>query len=182
MALADIFYANGADRSLMEVLSATINLLNLRAYAGWNTAGNSIGTVLAQGAIVDLSSTGKAAEERINQAAQAQVTLLTERLADDWLYQSKVRQEASAKAIVQHVSMFHLDAKIEEFHQFIQDNMKEKVKEFFDDCIPCKFRFKIGKCTRNYKVSGPGKVHVTLPWDRLFEVNVSLNVKLEEIT
>lgn len=45
--LADVAFPNGADPALMAQLGA--RLCDLRAYGGWNTAGNTLGTVIAAG-------------------------------------------------------------------------------------------------------------------------------------
>jgi Protein of unknown function (DUF4127) len=48
VAVADLAYANGGDPWLVQALMQALPLRELGAYAGWNTAGNTLGSALAQ--------------------------------------------------------------------------------------------------------------------------------------
>lgn len=76
LALADLAYANGGDPWLLEQL-----LPPLSAYAGWNTASNSLGSVL---------STSVLAWRRESQPTARRALAL--RLLEDELYQARWRQ------------------------------------------------------------------------------------------
>ncbi|WP_226704241.1 DUF4127 family protein [Microbulbifer elongatus] len=91
LALLDLAYANGGDPELMAVLEqqAGAGISALRAYAGWNTASNSIGSLVAQlcaSLRTPASDEGKAHNQH----------LLVTRLLDDYLYQSRLRQSLRA--------------------------------------------------------------------------------------
>ncbi|MCD6309910.1 MAG: DUF4127 family protein [Candidatus Eremiobacteraeota bacterium] len=90
VALADLKYANGADMSLIEGLADLAPVSRLYSYAGWNTAANSLGTVIAH-SILRFLSTGGEKCEIFHQA------FLLERLLDDGLYQGNLRREAREK-------------------------------------------------------------------------------------
>lgn len=79
LALADLAYANGGDPWLLAQLRE--ELPQLAAYAGWNTAGNSLGSVLAQSVL----GCG-----REHEAASRHALAL--RLLEDGLYQGQLRQ------------------------------------------------------------------------------------------
>lgn len=49
VAIGDNAYANGGDLELIRLLNTSGLLMNLAAYAGWNTSSNTIGTALSQG-------------------------------------------------------------------------------------------------------------------------------------
>jgi hypothetical protein len=84
-AIADVAYPNGADPALVELMLGELDLTGLAAYGAWNTAGNTLGTTVAQGFAALLCETpaGRAAHER----------LLLHRLLEDWGYQHLVRAE-----------------------------------------------------------------------------------------
>ncbi|MEB3329306.1 MAG: DUF4127 family protein [Candidatus Sericytochromatia bacterium] len=86
IAFADVAYANGADPRLWPQLVARLDPWVLRAFAGWNTAGNTFGTVVAAASAGLLPGADAAARARF----------LTERVADDWLYQAVLRAELRA--------------------------------------------------------------------------------------
>ncbi len=85
--LADVKNANGADNLLIEKLLPKEEVLKkLYGYAGWNTAGNSIGSALATGIF------RYAAEKQFCFSAGGFNKLMFIRFADDWAYQGIVRQ------------------------------------------------------------------------------------------
>jgi hypothetical protein len=83
VALADVAYANGADPQLFARLP---DVLGLAAFAAWNTAGNTLGTVVAQ-----------ASAFLAMRNPQAQRQFLLDRMADDLLYQTFLRPELQAE-------------------------------------------------------------------------------------
>jgi hypothetical protein len=86
VALADVCYANGGDIQLLERLEREQQLFALNAYAAWNTAGNTLGMLLAWYKL----NLFKAAQPRLQQR------FLAERLADDGWYQGYLRQTLCA--------------------------------------------------------------------------------------
>jgi hypothetical protein len=79
VALADVAYANGADPALFKHFQ---DYPKLAAFAAWNTAGNTLGTVVAQ------TSAFLAMQD-----PQAQKQFIMDRMADDLLYQAYLRPE-----------------------------------------------------------------------------------------
>jgi hypothetical protein len=77
----DLAYANGGDPDLIAALASRGLLARLAAYAGWNTASNSIGSALAQ--VVMAWGRLDSRENRSNLAL---------RLLEDYVYQAVVRQ------------------------------------------------------------------------------------------
>lgn len=95
VALADVAYPNGGDPLLTELLLAEgcpLFLGALAAYGAWNTAGNTLGVVVAQAACAGLMGDDPA-------RAAAQTVFLAHRFLEDWGYQSVVRREARAEAV-----------------------------------------------------------------------------------
>ena len=81
LAVVDLAYANGGDPVLIDALSAEGLLPRLAGYAGWNTASNSLGGLLAQ--LVLARGAWQRPAHRLNTAL---------RLAEDFLYQAQLRQ------------------------------------------------------------------------------------------
>jgi len=92
--LLDVRYANGGSPGFGEALAGCVSPLSLAAYAGWNTASNALGTVLAQLALGE-----DAAKNRLFTA---------ERLLDDLIYQGTVRGRLQEALIREGQDPYHL--------------------------------------------------------------------------
>lgn len=103
VALADVRFANGADRRLVERLLAERALGGIVAYAGWNTASNALGSALAQAVVVH-----HLRRSTVNGSDRAARRMLLARLLDDWGYQAVVRPALRALALEQGISPSHL--------------------------------------------------------------------------
>lgn len=86
-ALLDVREANGGDTEMMECLGKSGLLDHLSCYAGWNTACNSLGTILG-----NILCLGQMDEE-------GRIRFRDERYLDDWLYQSVVRGRLRRKLL-----------------------------------------------------------------------------------
>lgn len=87
VALADVRYPNGADEALVRALAEADLLGRLQAFGGWNTAGNTLGSVVA---VAAAGVVGRATGTY--DARAARIALLT-RLLDDFAYQAVVRTD-----------------------------------------------------------------------------------------
>jgi hypothetical protein len=91
--ICDVAYTNGADPILIESLLERKDLLGkLWGYAGWNTAGNTIGSSLSMAVSRWFSSINESGP--VNEKLHKQA--LSIRLLDDWAYQSIVRSKLAA--------------------------------------------------------------------------------------
>ena len=143
VAVADVKFGNGADNALVKSLFERGLAYDLAAYGGWNTAGNSLGFALAQGLLSNECST---AEQR---------TLLEQRYLDDWAYQANVRMQAYTQLIwPQYWPNSGLNAEqCAAAEAFISREIVRLAEPY------------VGAVAQQYSY--------TLPWKRMFEVNVS---------
>lgn len=81
VSLADLAYPNGAEQRLWKLLQR-LPLAELAGFSAWNTAGNSLGSAVAFGALASL----------VRDRAAQQEALLA-RMVDDVLYQALTRAE-----------------------------------------------------------------------------------------
>ena len=102
-AIADILNANGADNEFVKTLFEK-DWSNIIGYAGWNTTGNTLGSVIA---IACATFFGK---KNLNKA-------LFTRFTDDWAYQANVRSKLKEE------NSFDTNAKM---HPFV-DKINQKL-------------------------------------------------------
>lgn len=81
VSIADIFYSNGSDNTLMEEMSRQDMLFDITAYNGWNTASNTIGYAIAQAVL----------GAKMNDHDRKK--MLVEQYLDNWGYQANIRKE-----------------------------------------------------------------------------------------
>jgi hypothetical protein len=149
--LADVRYTNGGDDTLVEALARAGVLGALAAYGGWNTAGNTIGSVAA--ALVSRI----VATKRDTHDEFAEQRLLLHRLLEDVAYQAVVRTELAAHDVYRaHVSM-----------------------PFDDPAVAETYRREVDRRLSDHLRALPGGAQwrltgVRLPWGRTFEVDFSL--------
>jgi hypothetical protein len=86
VAVADVAFANGAEPALVELLFDHTPIAQLAAYGGWNTAGNTLGTVLGAACV-------PCDDDHARQIA------LAHHLLEDWGYQALARRELIASPL-----------------------------------------------------------------------------------
>ncbi len=148
--VADVAYPNGSDPVLVDLLRAQVDLTQLAAYGGWNTAGNTIGVALAQGIA--------ALRVRTPAQAEAQQRFLLHRFIEDWGYQHLVRAELRQWLFAQQGNHEISPANFADSQVFIEQGLQRCL-----DQLP--------GFARRWRIV-PGSVR--LPWTRTFEVDFDL--------
>ena len=155
VALADVATCNGGDQALMKLIVKMGLHHRLHAYAGWNTSGNSMGTVLAHAVIGSYYFNRNEWENVRNKSYQ----FYASRVIEDWGYQSIVRQKV-LEEILPTFSADYFD--LNNAQEPIEDYIQTYLIDFIDNVLDWK------------------DVEITnlhLPWSRMFEVGFSVNLK-----
>jgi hypothetical protein len=155
VALCDVAFPNGADNLLMTELEKRGALGKLMAYGGWNTAGNTTGTVLAHCAAIKY---GVRAHNKYNAALNRQFVF--ERLVDDWFYQAQVRARIEKSAREQGISPLNM----EEEGEAVEAQARRELRGFAQ--LLAKRHF--GTTLQSSEI--------TLPWSRTFEADVRVEL------
>ncbi|MDT9026918.1 DUF4127 family protein [Rossellomorea yichunensis] len=146
VAVADTAYANGVDPRMLPRLLGEIEVSQLAGFGGWNTAGNTLGTVVAQAAMVHLQKKKPSLpQEEVKARILEEMTL---RLLDEYVYQSIVRQQVRAGTDESAVS---------------HEELLNRVKELF-------LKESVTFLTK-YGLDFPLK-EIYLPWKRTFEIGL----------
>lgn len=153
-ALADVHYANGADRALVDRLLEEPRCAGIVAYAGWNTCSNSLGTALAQAVMVHhLRAFTVPGNDRMYRPA------FFHRILDDWGYQSLVRTQLARWLEDRGAQIANLSD-----HEATAEVLA--LQGLRGDALPA-----LQASFRHHPIA----LHrVTFPWHRLFEVRIEL--------
>ncbi len=159
VALADVAYPNGSDPLLTELMlsdACPLRAAALCAYGAWNTAGNTLGVVIAQA-----SCALRVGDDP--QRIEAQTLFLAHRFLEDWAYQSVVRREARDDA---------------EAHWGRRDPDPKNPDEQIHVYLFIETRLRAFLATLQTHGIGTGLTlapgSVRLPWRRTFEVDFDL--------
>jgi len=142
VAVADVKYGNGGDNALVSNIFANGLEYKLASYAGWNTAGNSLGYALAQGLL----------SEQYSEAGKRQ--LLDVRYLDDWAYQSNVRMDVYRNLIWRKYWP----------NSGLNEEQTAVAEEDITNLMVSVAEPMLGEAVKDYRF--------TLPWNRMFEVYV----------
>ncbi|WP_249521230.1 DUF4127 family protein [Microbacterium sp. ER1] len=149
VALADVRYPNGADEALVRALAEAGLLGRLEAFGGWNTAGNTLGSVVAVAAAGVVGRATGSFDERA-----ARIALLT-RLLDDFAYQAVVRTDAGPSLFPDIYPMAE-DAQVATAERVI----RAELSALLESMLPAD----------DVRIA-----ELTLPWRRSFEIGLTLH-------
>lgn len=172
-AVVDVAFVNAGDAALGNLLSAEVELSQLAAYAGWNTAGNSLGSALAQAVVRHLQQRHGASAD----ALAAHVRLLFLRLVEDLLFMGRLRSQIMLEELPllgAPATLAHLGPLAEPARRLAEAQVAVAGRELSDRCFA-------GRTVRagdtRLAIGSLRVADVSLPWQRLFDI--TLDVQLE---
>ncbi len=166
VALADVAFANGSDLVLGNLLVQHPEIVGLCAYGGWNTAGNTLGTVLAQAALRVMSLHGGSPADQ----EQAHLELLFLHILDDFYFQARERTHA----MLEDLPALGLNPTQERLPNHLHAGVEARLSSRLETAVRgLKQLFIQSGCARDVQVS-----NIHLPWQRLFEVGFDVQVLL----
>jgi hypothetical protein len=162
VALADVAICNGGDHSLLQLIEKQGSLYELLSYAGWNTNGNTMGTVVAHAIIASYyQKVGKSGE--CPEHEQKSRNFFYSRLVEDWGYQSVVRKHVSYQILPRFdLTPRYLKDQVPQITKLIEERLIEFVQTHLANLPEGRLKLE----------------DIHLPWRRMFEVGFT--VRLEE--
>ncbi len=180
VALADINFdrTGGGDPKMLEFLLQQPDLGNLLAFAGWNTASNSIGTAVPHANMLLLA---RQTEENAEHRELAHREFLLHRLVGDYGYHRTIRPKAYqlVDALPGATREQLTPEAFRVVENYVVRSTKSLVESYFKDTF---FERTFKASSKEYKITGLSGVAVTLPWPRVFETSVKLQMNVQEIT
>lgn len=174
----DPLYVNKADHDLVTRMQTKLDLTQPLSYSGWNTAGNSLGLAIAQGAsrwaFLQRSSSGIGMSGLLV-AGTAQADYLLHRIVLDDRWKNDVQPAAYAKAAQLGANPYDLTpAQVPVLQNFVRDHLVAATRDFYQRYF-AGHQITLGQ-RGNHAVLGQVRaltgVHVQLPWPRLFETEL----------
>jgi len=179
VAIADIAFANGADIAFSEAMLERIKLNRLAAYAAWNTAGNTMGTVIAQSTLRWLSLEFRRNLEDYAAAEKAHQVFLLSRLIDDWIFQSAVREKIRQLLEKEQISPFNLGDGKKRVEHLVDRMVVARGEEIFRKGFAGSYFLpSLSSIPARITIEGPFACQIHLPWARLFEIDVDCDFTL----
>jgi hypothetical protein len=166
IAIADVAFVNGSDLIFGMQLIQHPEISQLTAYGGWNTAGNTLGTVLAQAVIYTLAKKQGLAPAR----QKAQLEFLFMRLLDDFCYQALERSLCMLEDLPA-LGLLPTEERLPNAE--VATTVSEKVTGRLQDQAHILERI----FCADGRVKSANISNVHLPWRRLFEIGFDVNLE-----
>jgi len=199
--ICDAAFPNGADEALMrELRHGGLQLHSLLSFAAWNTAGNAIGSALAHGTLRLIALQDKGAFDLAQLLAdippmrylellnslidseRAHVEFLFGRFVDDWLYQSRVRPDVTEKVVrLLEASTFDLASSYGQTERMVAQELGAAAGDLWSDHFLAQEMVQIGvdRSRSGLVLDALEETRVSLPWRRMFEVDVDFKFRME---
>ncbi len=154
-------------------------LYQLLAYAGWNTASNSIGTAITQ-SIMSLSGRNSVEASIVLYRDLARVEFISDRFLDDWYYQKIFRHQLNESLEKQKIDPYNLkDAQknvaAQINHQLFNAHLQYVRRQWHKAVIPIPAPGHGSYALYN------GTLQTGLPWERTFEISVDSKISPAKI-
>lgn len=155
---------------LPYLLANDTPLVQLAAYAGWNTTSNAIGTALSQASIFSLQKKLVAPGMQLNLYYQnANFTL--ERIIEDWGYLKEVLPHTNAQLKFNGIDNYALGKQQKNTQDIINSQLASYTQQLLYDNISRHAFYKTPQYT--YFIRNINS-HAVLPWERTFEINLNI--------
>ena len=178
LALVDLS-ANFLQREtiLGTLISENIPLSQLAAYAGWNTAGNSIGTALAQ-SIIFAKQKESIDKRYLPYLYQKNFEFTLSRVIDDWAYQKDVQDSNDSILRWHNINPYALKTQKNAVQEKIDYALSRRWKSLFYKNIGL-YPFYIDNEYSYYITDLDATAF--LPWERTFEIDLKISTKTGRI-
>ncbi len=177
-AVADINLSKSgqADPELFSFIYARSRVTKLMAYAGWNTAGNTLGTSIPT-ANTFLFSKKQHVDAGIR--VPAHLKFLLHRFVNDFAYHTYTRPEAYRMLVSEGGSKEESYGEpFERVNRFVQRDVGSYLMNYFRDGFMGN-RFDRGG--EPYEIVGLGEVKIFLPWPRAYEMRLDFQLKTQAV-
>jgi len=182
LGLADIAYTNKGDNALYDLLSQNTVQDELDCYAGWNTASNSLGTVLAHCRITQQLSLDYPWLSRTNRTAalSALHTFKYIRFAEDQIYQAQLSNPLRTDLQTwdwMHYTNAFLPGRRDDA-QALLDSRFAPYQPLLNELFSGQHTIRLADRTLSYTINDL-ETRLHFPWNRAFEAEAICTFELK---
>ncbi|SFA75938.1 Protein of unknown function [Lentibacillus halodurans] len=176
VAIGDVLSVNRADEPFVKGLANQVDLTKIRAYSGWNTAGNALGITVGHAAAREafLSQKSGFGVPYYKETAEAHYEFLLHRYAMDQGYKNVVKPEADEFITEIGANPWQLDDDYDTVNQFVRDSLKNQTEMWYKQYFKGKevYLGSRGKKDFHTTIGNLERLQVELPWPRTFETEL----------
>lgn len=169
-AVVDVAYVNAGDLALGDLLASQVEVSQLAAYAGWNTAGNTLGSALAQAVIRHLQRLHGATSD----ALAAHTRLLFLRLVEDYLFMGRLRTQIMLEELPllgAPPNMANLGRHAEPVRVMAEARLRAAAQDLAARCFDGRT---VAAGDTRLTIASLGVAHLEMPWQRLFDITLDI--------
>ncbi|MEQ1821608.1 MAG: DUF4127 family protein [Fimbriimonadaceae bacterium] len=180
VAVADINLAkNGtSDPELFDAMNQENRMIRLLSYAGWNTAGNTMGTVIPAANVYLLARRGGSDPL---QRELARREFILHRFVNDYCYHKFVRP--LAYQLIDSTPNASREETYGPAFDAVNELVQTKLREYLESTFQSQFlgqRFFAGN--KQYEIDALQNIKIFLPWPRAYEVQMEFSLSASEVT
>ncbi len=169
--VCDVANINRAEPELFRALLSNIEIKNLTGFAGWNTAGNTLGLALGQG-IASIAREKLSGEEK-QLAEEAHFAYLLSRLAKDYYYKTLLRGSMESWASSRGYDPHNLPLdSLTQVEKYLQERMQPYLSQLYN--------YFSGQVVGNSYLPKEISWQVHLVWPRFFEIAIEPEIQLAD--
>ncbi|OJX43824.1 MAG: hypothetical protein BGO78_02345 [Chloroflexi bacterium 44-23] len=168
VAVADVAFVNGSDLILGSQLIQHTEIAHLAAYGGWNTAGNTLGTVLAQVVIYSIARKKGIKPDQL----KAHIEFLFLRFLDDYCYQALER----SLCMFEDLPTFGLPPTEE---RLPDGEIAQAVERLVAQRLQVQAKILNNRFQESGLIKSIEITDIYLPWQRLFEIGCTVHASFE---
>jgi len=166
-----------ADLRLFAALQQNGRMMRLLSYAGWNTAGNTMGTAIPAANVYLLA---RKLQTNDLEREVAQKEFLLHRFVNDFAYHKYTRPQAyrllDALPTASREETYGVDFQM--VNGYVQRDMASRLEKTFKEQFEG-HKFFAG--TKQYVFSSIEAVKIFLPWPRVYEVRLEFRMQAQEV-
>jgi hypothetical protein len=175
VAVIDVAFVNGADLALCDRLLATVPLSQLAAFSAWNTAGNSLGSGLAQAVVRAIRRRRMSSDD----ALVAHLSLLFVHLLDDYAFQGIVRTQLMLEDLPELGVVPSFDRLPDHVVLEVEHRIERRLSAYVDSLVGSFAAHPLGSSGGSTRPLASVTIDPPrLPWQRLFEVAIEPHLVL----